>query len=145
VVTSGQGVRRRRGHDESCPYKGKGGKERPTLKKRGWGSQLRLPSGRRAKCTTEVVRLHKTRQIAKSGHNMLCPYEGKNREAEKKDPPSKNEGGAPTLLDFGDAAVGGGGEFLELQGVVAGHYAVDRAGQLDHSRLRGNVGGVIGV
>ena len=34
---------------------------------------------------------------------------------------------------------------MELQGVVAGHYAVDGAGKLDHARLGGDVGGVIGV
>ena len=49
------------------------------------------------------------------------------------------------LFDFGDAAVGAGGELLELQGVMAGNNAVHGTGQFDHSRLSGDVGGVIGV
>jgi len=40
------------------------------------------------------------------------------------------------LFDFGDAAVGGGGIFAELLGVVAGDDAIGIAsGELNHARL----------
>src|SRR6266849_7967378 len=48
-----------------------------------------------------------------------------------------------SLLNFGHASFGG--KLLKLESVVAGHDAVHRSGKIDHPRLGGDIGRMIGL
>jgi hypothetical protein len=91
----------------------------PPLKNEGWGTRADRPG-------------HPSRKWKAKGNPRL-QKSGTGHPAAKR-----------RLFDFGDAA--GGGIFLELGGVVAGKDAIGIAGgKLNHPRLCGKVGGVIGV